>query len=264
MELVPTTEDDPGTGQSRNAAESGADVVVACGGDGTVRACIEGIVDSSTALAIIPTGTGNLLATNLGIFEEVKADDSDGTDVVGHGVRRIDIGRVNGEAFAVMAGSGFDALMIRDANPAVKRRLGVGAYVLSAIRNLRSGMVGTSVVVDDAEWFQGRTVMTLVGNFGSITGGMEIFPDADPADGLLDVGVVGCQPSHRLGVHRLPTDPWPSAEPEPGATPSGRSIVIRTSSPRPYELDGEERPPTGVLHLSVEPSALTVRVGDDR
>ncbi len=259
VELVPTTEDDPGVGQARSAAEAGTGTIVACGGDGTVRACIEGMVDSSTSLAIIPTGTGNLLATNLGIDEAVSESDEGSPSVLPERTHRIDVGRVNGEAFAVMAGSGFDALMIRDANPEVKSRLGVVAYVISAVRNLGASLIHTTVDVDGQQWFAGRTVMALVGNFGSITGGVEIFPDADPADGMLDVGVVAAEGltdwlsiGYRL-VRGLPQNPNLVQRTQ------GKAIEIRTDRPRPYELDGEERPPTDRVSIEVEPSALVVR-----
>lgn len=269
-ELVPTTEDDPGIGQARDAVANGADTVVACGGDGTVRACIEGMVQGESGgraaedarqvpLAIIPTGTGNLLASNLGI-----GDDPDQSKTIADGdLLTIDVGRANGEPFAVMAGSGFDALMIRDADSKTKERLGVVAYVISAVRNLRTRLIPTTVTVDDQEWFNGRTVMVLVGNFGSITGGVEVFPDADPADGRLDVGVVAASRmidwlsvGYRL-VRRLPQNP------DLVRRTQGTSIVIRTSERRPYEIDGEERPATDRIEISVEPKALTVRTAPD-
>ncbi len=259
VDLVPTTEDDPGIGQARSAVDNGADTVIACGGDGTVRACLEGLVGGSASLAIIPTGTGNLLATNLGIDGDVAEPDGDAPVVTGR-TTTLDVGRINGEAFAVMAGSGFDALMIRDANPEVKSRLGVVAYVLSAVRHLRSSMVHTTVVVDGQQWFSGRTVMALVGNFGSITGGVEIFPDADPSDGVLDVGVVAASGvldwmkiGYRL-VRALPQDPSQVRRTQ------GRSVEISTAAARPYELDGEERPATDHLEVTVETGALRVHV----
>lgn len=269
-ELVPTTEDDPGIGQARTAVANGAGMLVACGGDGTVRACIEGMVQASdevhgtyqapsVPLAIIPTGTGNLLASNLGLGD----DPDQSATIADGGLLTIDVGLANGEPFAVMAGSGFDALMIRDADSKTKDRLGVVAYVISAVRNLRTRLVPTTVTVDDQEWFKGRTVMVLVGNFGSITGGVEVFPDADPSDGRLDIGIVAADRlsdwlsvGYRL-VRGLPQNP------ELVRRTQGSSILIRTGEPRPYELDGEERPATDRVEISVQPQALTVRTASD-
>ena len=101
-----TTAEDPGAGQARQAVEAGAEVVFACGGDGTVRSCIDGLAGGPAARAVLPAGTGNLLATNLGLPQDAEA----GVQVVlDAGRRRIDVGEVDGTAFAVMAGMGFDA-----------------------------------------------------------------------------------------------------------------------------------------------------------
>src|SRR5690606_9623044 len=103
---LPTTEDDPGTGQAERAVRDGAAVVFACGGDGTVRACLSALAGTDTALAVLPAGTGNLLAKNLGL----PLDTASAVGVATAGDRRrIDVGKVDGEVFAVAAGLGFDA-----------------------------------------------------------------------------------------------------------------------------------------------------------
>ena len=112
VEWRETSEADPGAGQVANAVASGATTVVACGGDGTVRACLAPLAGTDTVLGVVALGTGNLLAANLGLPSGL---DGVGVAVTGP-VRRIDLGEVNGESFAVMAGSGLDALMIRDAS----------------------------------------------------------------------------------------------------------------------------------------------------
>lgn len=254
VELVPTTEDDPGPGQAAAAVREGADIVIACGGDGTVRACLDPLAGSETALAILGLGTGNLLASNLGLVPGLDAGES-----VGEGEqRRIDLGRVNGEAFAVMAGSGFDALMIRDANDALKSRIGTAAYALSGLRNLRADLVGTMITVDGAHWFSGRSSMVLVGNFGRISGGIEVFPDGRPDDGLLDVAVVSAS-----NVREWAAIAWRLVRRQPlgvalARRTQGRRITVRHERPTAYELDGEDRDPTTVLEFEIEPEAITV------
>ncbi len=260
VELVPTTEDDPGAGQTRAAVDGGAEIVVACGGDGTVRACLDPLAGTDTALGIVPLGTGNLLASNLGIPAGLDAGGG-----VGRGERRrIDLGRVNGEAFAVMAGSGFDALMIRDANDTLKSKVGTAAYVLSAAKNLKSDLVRTKVTVDGAVWFDGRTTMVLVGNFGTISGGLEVFPDAQPDDGVLDIAVMSASKLREWAsigwrlVRRRPQ------KVELARRTQGTDIVIEHRVARPYELDGEDREPTKRLEFTVEPQAITIHhSGDD-
>ena len=120
-----TTAEDPGTGQARQAVEDGAEVVFVSGGDGTVRACIEGLVGTDAALAVLPGGTGNLLAGNLGIPPRPE----DGIRLaLDRGRRALDVGEVDGQAFAVMAGMGLDAAMMEDAPTALKAKAGPLAY----------------------------------------------------------------------------------------------------------------------------------------
>ena len=129
-----TTPEDPGCGQTAEAVQSGAEVVFACGGDGTVMACAGTLAGTDVALAIIPSGTGNLLATNLklpsGVVDGVRA-------ATGGGRRRIDLGYCGKTYFTVMAGMGFDAQMIDGTSESLKRRIGWVAYVFAGVRHLR-------------------------------------------------------------------------------------------------------------------------------
>lgn len=256
--LVPTTEDDPGTGQAAEAIERGADLVVACGGDGTVRAVLEAVAQSDATLGLLPFGTGNLLASNLGLPAGFEAME----DMAGRPRRRIDTGEVNGETFAVMAGTGFDAEMMADASSDLKKRIGTSAYVLSAFRHLKDDLVGTTVDIDGDRWFEGRSAMVLVGNFGTISGGIDVFPDASPDDGRLDVMVlsathlrdwasVAWRLIRRRGLSGVAAE-----------RTTGRSITVTTTSPRRWELDGEERAPARRLQFSVQPRSLSVITGE--
>ena len=256
-----TSADDPGAGACRDAVEAGATTVIACGGDGTVRACLEALSGTDTALGIVPLGTGNLLATNLGLANELDAV----PDAVRGPLRRIDLGEVNGELFAVMAGSGFDALMIRDANPSVKRRFGSIAYVVAAIRHLPARLVTTSVVVDGVQVWTGRTAMVLVGNCGMVTGGLQVFPDAQPDDGRLDVAVLAARTAREWASVLWRLVRGVAQRPELVHRATGRAVEVRTAKPRPYQLDGEDRPPADELSFGIRPGALSVHtaVGDD-
>jgi diacylglycerol kinase (ATP) len=255
VEWWETSETDTGAGQVANAVAAGATTVVACGGDGTVRACLAPLAGTDTVLGVVPLGTGNLLAANLGLPSGL---DAVGIAVTGP-VRRIDLGEVNGESFAVMAGSGLDALMIRDASPTTKRWLGRLAYVASTVRNLPTRLVSTTVEVDGTTVFGGRTAMVLVANFGTVTGGLELFPDARPDDGILEVAVLSARSSIEWAsvlwrlVRGLPQ------QPSLVVRHRGRKIAVRTAIPRPYELDGEDRPPVSALEFTVRPGVLQVR-----
>ena len=138
--------------QVRRALDEGAELVFAWGGDGTVRRCIDVLAGTKASLAVLPAGTANLFATNLGIPKDIER-------AVAVGLRgdrrRLDVGRFGKERFAVMAGAGFDAAMIRDADD-LKERIGRAAYLWSGSRNLRGEGFGAEIEVDGADWYEGR------------------------------------------------------------------------------------------------------------
>lgn len=251
----PTTADDPGPGQTREALERGCDTVVACGGDGTVRAVAETLAGTPTALGVVPLGTGNLLAENLSIpigLDAVPCALSSATT-------RLDVGVVNDEKFLVMAGVGFDAAMIRDANSHVKRRFGSVAYMISGARNLPAQIVRASVTVDERPVYSGRTAMVLVGNCGAVTGGLEVFPDASPDDGRLEVAILTAERLRdwlTIGWRLIRRREQPTELVERF---TGSTISVELDEPSPYELDGEDRAETGHLDFALQPAALEVR-----
>ncbi len=251
----PTTEDDPGPGQAREAVERGCDTVVACGGDGTVRAIAEALAGSDVKLGVVPLGTGNLLAGNLDIPDGLDAVPT----AVSSGSTRLDLGVVNDEKFTVMAGVGFDAAMIRDADSKVKSKLGSVAYMFSGAKNLPAQIVRASVQIDGDDVWSGRTAMVLVGNCGSVTGGLVVFPDASPTDGVLDVAVLTAEKTTdwvKLLWRLLRHQPQPQ---ELVQRFRGTDIEVELDQPTPYELDGEDRDDAQHLSFSIEPSALEVR-----
>lgn len=258
VELLATTEEDHGAGITEQALRDGAEVVVVCGGDGTIQSCLDPLAGAAATLSILPLGTGNLLASNLDRVGEV-----DDLDLSGEPSRDIDVGRVNGEPFAVMAGTGFDALMIRDADDGAKSRLGTAAYVFSALRHLHESLVDTTVEVDGEVIHRGPTSMVLIGNFGTISGGIDVFPHAAPDDGRLDVTVLQAETLRdwwRVARHMMRGRDDDLDRLLHRA--QGREITITQARPRPYELDGEVREPTTSLEIVVEPAVLTVQHGD--
>jgi diacylglycerol kinase family enzyme len=176
------------------------------------------------------------------------------------GRRRLDLGRLNDEHFAVMAGAGFDALLIRDADRRLKRRLGRLAYVWTGARHLNVPAAMTEVDVDGGRWFNGPTTCVMMGNVGRITGGIRAFPDADPADGRLEVGVVTAQGRWQwlrtlgaLVTGRAADSPFIEVT-------RGREVLVSLDRPVPYELDGDRRPSVVTLHAQAVPDAITVCV----
>jgi YegS/Rv2252/BmrU family lipid kinase len=240
-----------------HALQAGADLVFAWGGDGTVQRCIDAMAGSDATLAILPAGTANLFANNLGI----PIDLEDAVDVGLHGTqRRLDTGTLNGEHFAVMAGCGFDARMIGDADRRLKDRFGRAAYLWTGARNLRAAAVPGTVYVDGHLWFSGDLSCLLVGNVGALFGGMTVFADARPDDGRLDLGIVTA-----TGVTRWVRAFARVAAGAPDRSPFvrttvGRRIDVRLDRPLPYELDGGARGKRKKLTIKVRPGAIRVAV----
>lgn len=173
--------------QVEKALGEGAELVFAWGGDGTVQRCLDVLAGSGTPLAVLPAGTSNLFATNLGIPQDIEEAVTIG---LGQTRRTLDLGVLNGEHFGVMAGVGFDAAMIRDADAGLKDSIGRLAYVWTGARNLENQPFEAKIRVDGTTWFDDSASCILVGNVGKLFGGLEAFSDAEPDDGQLDLGVV--------------------------------------------------------------------------
>ncbi|MDO8105975.1 diacylglycerol kinase family protein [Isoptericola sp. b441] len=217
-----TTPDDPGVGQARQALADGAQVVVAVGGDGTVRAVAEGLTGSEAAMALLPQGTGNLLARNLDLplsdldaqlrvalgghdraidvgWLTVLRDERDISDPVSESDPRAaapDATAPEAEdpsrrhIFLVIGGIGFDAAMVADADEDLKARVGWIAYFFAGIRHLHSRRMRVEARLDDADWYPLRLRSLLIGNCGRLPGGITLLPDAVLDDGWLDVGAI--------------------------------------------------------------------------
>ncbi|MDQ1522009.1 MAG: diacylglycerol kinase, partial [Actinomycetota bacterium] len=181
-----------------------------------------------------------------------------------HGARKkLDVGVVNGEHFAVMAGAGFDALMIRDADRGLKDRAGRLAYVFTGAKNLRASRTRVKIRVDGKRWFDGKASCVLVGNVGKILGGVTAFENARPDDGRLELGVVTADGIWQW-TRALARTASGNADRSPFVqTVSGRTFDVRLRSAVPYELDGGDRPAAKRLKIAVEPDAITVCVPDE-
>jgi YegS/Rv2252/BmrU family lipid kinase len=253
-----TTEKDAGRAQTEEALAATVDLVVACGGDGTVTACAEVLAGTDVPLAILPAGTGNLLARNLGLPVDIEA----ALQVAVHGTdRRIDTGVVNGASFMVMAGVGFDARLLADTPDKSKRRMGSLAYVASGFRNLRGRGRRVTVSLDHRIRTRRRVRSVLIGNVGTLQGGIPLLPDAEPDDGLLDVALLGPQrlvewaslAAHVLDGRR---NDLPGGLERRQAT----HVVVQLEQPTLWQLDGEVIGETTRLEASINPGSLLVRV----
>jgi undecaprenyl-diphosphatase len=251
-----TTWEDPGGGQTRQALQDGAEVVFACGGDGTVAACASELAGTSAALAVVPSGTGNLLAANLGL-PALPADAV--AAATAQGRRHLDVGVAGDRCFTVMAGMGFDAQMLRDTPETLKARLGWPAYVIAAARHLCETPMRVTISLDHAPAFTRQARTVLVANVGRLQGGLRLLPGAMPDDGLLDVAVL--MPPRRRSWLPLA---WSLIRHRPTApvmeTFQARHVEISSDREQPRELDGDLIEPSNTLTAGVRPAALWVCV----
>jgi YegS/Rv2252/BmrU family lipid kinase len=258
---VETTKDDPGVTASRAAVDDAASLVIACGGDGTVMACVTGLAGSDVPLAVVPAGTGNLLARNFAIDRSLAG----AATIAAIGVRRrIDVGVLGDERFAVMAGIGFDAQMLRDAPRELKDKVGWLAYVISGVRTARRSPRATfRLTLDDGRVVRRRGRGVLVGNVGDLQAGLPVLPGAVPDDGAFEIGVLAARSARDwLGLLvRLVLR----------STPRERQLEVFTSSrvdvtvdrDLPLQLDGDVRRPTRHFVAEIQPRALTLCVPAD-
>jgi YegS/Rv2252/BmrU family lipid kinase len=265
MLWLETTPEDPGQGLVAKAIAEGVDLVVAQGGDGTVMACVTGLAGTEVPLAVLPGGTGNLLATNFDI-----PSDLDGAVAVAlEGDRvRLDVAAMDDDRFVIMGGIGFDAAMLRDADPRLKERVGAIAYMLSGARHLRRRATRFRLRLDDRPPIDRTGQGVLIGNLGRLQGGLPVMPDARPDDGLLDVAVLQTRTvldwlalGVRVLLRRHGGDRWLELF-------QARRIEIDCDTPQPVERDGDPASDRDHLVVEVVPRALTLCVppakGPDR
>jgi diacylglycerol kinase (ATP) len=241
----------------RKAVDRGAERIIVAGGDGTVRAAIQALAGTDIPLAVMPTGTANLFAGALSL-------PTDPPGVVGAmasgNTRRIDTAVCNDLAFAVMAGTGLDAMMI-DAADDQKEQLGTLAYVkagIAAARDRKPFVV--RVTVDGKRFFEGEATCVLVGNLGTLKGGIEAFPDASPTDGLLDVGVVTATGLREWGSVMMSAVRKKQALSGHTHIGHGSEITVKLDRKHRFELDGGSKGTAKKLHYTVRPASLSICV----
>ena len=278
-----TTEEDAGQGVTASAIRRGAHVVIAAGGDGTVRAVAEALRDSGVSLALLPSGTGNLLARNLELpltnLEQAIEIAFNGDD------RQIDLGlveiiRADGDseehAFLVMAGLGLDAKMIKNTNSKLKKAVGWLAYIDGITRSLPElKPVRIRYRLNGAPERAMSVHTIIVGNCGMLPGGLLLMPDAKPDDGILDIAAL--RPRGPFGWAKV----WNKVAWENGVLRksaigrriidlskdvrdvtylTGTELAMVVERPEEFQLDGDEFGEAKSVRAWVDPGALSVRV----
>ncbi|WP_434994864.1 diacylglycerol/lipid kinase family protein [Arthrobacter sp. Ld5] len=262
--VIETTADDPGHGQARQALDAGVDLVIAAGGDGTVRCVAEELAGTGTMMALVPLGTGNLLARNL----DIAVDDPDAAvEAAFRGTERtIDVVHVtvdraqDAHVFLVMAGIGYDAAIMTDTRDDLKDKVGWLAYVDAGIRNLPGKPTRTTISVDGGKPFDRRLRSVMGGNCGKIMGGLEIFPGAKIDDGLMDLMTVA--PKGKLG--------WLAVVGKLFARGKGkdssleyfqcRTAEVTLGEPLEVQLDGDPLGKATHMAFEVKPDSLRLRM----
>ena len=253
FEWFETTVGDPGTELTQQAVARGAEVVVACGGDGTVMACAAALMGSAVPLGVVPNGTGNIIASSLGIPSSLA---SAASVALGPGRAQVDLCLdVEGRPF--FAGSvGATALIMRDSSAGLKRRFGLLAYAISTGRHLFDGPAEYRVTLSDGTDFIRQADAVLVGNYARL---VRSTPLPSPAldDGTIEVGFLRLRPVLRwlLGTRAPPT-----RRPVEWHQTCGSVMVVPTSGDAPAERDGDWYGPCSNFSVTVVPRALTVCV----
>ena len=281
-----TDREDSGRKAAQEALAGGPSVVIVGGGDGTVRAVAEVIHGTGTPLALLPVGTGNLLARNLGlplseISASVSAAFSGATRPIDVAVAELEdeAGARSSRVFVVMAGIGLDAQMAQNTNALAKRHLGWLAYVSPIAQSIIANrLVQLRYRVDGGRARSARAHTIIVGNCGTLTGNMLLLPAAVLDDGLLDV--VMLRPKGRFGWARIGTHLMVQSvahrsrfgrsmlDLAPGlhalAYAQSRRFDVRFENPHDVQLDGDSFGSIVAARLAVRPAALHVCIGDPR
>ena len=264
IDVRSTTAAGHATELAREAAGAGVDAVLACGGDGTAREVVEGIVHTGTALGVLPAGTANVWAHEAGVPLRLEA-------ALALAVRarrvRVDTGIANGRRFLLMCSAGLDAAVVREVEGGARKRfLGRAAFVAPAVQHaLGERGIPARIEVDGAE-LERSLLLAVAGNSRLYGGVARLTAGASMDDGLLDVCALSSTPGDGLGRRSLRA--WQGAWGRLEATAEravdvdylrAARLSIEAETPLAVQADGEfigETP----LQLEVDPGSLSVLV----
>ena len=278
---LPTAEDDPGQGPTREALEKGATLIIAAGGDGTVRAVAEAMQESAASLALLPSGTGNLLARNLALpLNDTAASLA---TAYGAGDREIDVASielrrpdnsVDTHTFLVMAGTGLDAKVMANTDDDLKKRIGWLAYGRALVAALRDkNALRLEYQLDSGRTHSERAQAIIVGNCGALPAGIVLMPNAAIDDGKFDV-IVAKPETFRGWLALMIKIFWENGivnqtkigrrmadmKTESVDLRQGRTLVLKLSRPEEVQLDGDPFGEMTGCRIAIQPAALTIKV----
>jgi diacylglycerol kinase (ATP) len=248
---------------SRAAAQEGYDVVIVAGGDGTINEAVNGLVGTRTALGVLPVGTGNMWAKQLGVptytltnplrLSEAAAGLAEGT------IRRVDVGRVNDRHFLCWAGIGLDAQVTAELEPRQRhtKRLGALPYAIAAVLVARDFQGVRTRVFLDGKIVRGRTLLVLVSNIQQYIGTLRVAPEVRIDDGLLDVFVFKGLGFPYAMRHLLKIISQRYLQDPRIVHRQARKIEVWTEWATPVQVDGD---PTGTTPVTLRAVPLALRV----
>lgn len=242
---------------SEESAQAGVDIVAACGGDGTVMEVAQGLIGTQVPMAILPAGTANVMALELGIPTDLEL----ATALLAQGkhvIRAVDMGVVNQGHFLLRVGIGAEAEIAINTEREAKNRLGNLAYVLSTVSALTNPQVAVFRMELDGLHVEVEGISCMIANSGNVgVQGLKILPGIDVNDGLLDVVLIRRGDLPALLSVATAAVLESEREPEPILHWQVRQAVIETDPPMPAIADGESLEP-GAVKARVEPSAVRI------
>ncbi|MBN1806728.1 MAG: diacylglycerol kinase family lipid kinase [Sedimentisphaerales bacterium] len=235
-------------------------MVVAVGGDGTVREVAHGLEGSNKPLLIVPQGTENLLANELGFDERVKTIKN---AFEGEYVRQLDLGSANGKCFTTIAGFGFDGQVVNRVSKQRKGNIDHFDYFWPLWRTFWNYKFNPmKVEIDGEEIFDGPGLV-FVGNISRYAVGLQILRHANYGDGLLDICIYKCVSKVRLAKHSIMTVLKQHAKASDVIYRQGKSITVSSiSNSIMTEIDGDPGPALPV-HIEVIPQAVNCIVPEN-
>jgi diacylglycerol kinase family enzyme len=252
------------------AANAHVDLVIAAGGDGTVRGVGAATREHGIPFAVVPTGTANLLARNLGIpltdtEEAVRIAFAGATKPLDVGVLeyRLETGEEGTLPYLVMAGFGIDADMVAGTDDALKRSIGWVAYVGPIVWAMRPRKgVPLSLSVDGSLPMSQRLHSVFLGNAGIITAGIRLLPDAAMDDGLLDVLAIRnvARWVQRRGLPGYAVDAPGGSRPREFSYRTATTVELRLDKAAQFQADGDSIGAVTWARATIQQHALQVRV----
>lgn len=240
---------------AREAAQLGYDCVIVGAGDGTINEAVNGLAGTDVPLGVIPMGTGNVFAHNLGVPISIEG----ACEVIARGtIRPVDLGRANGRYFVLMAGVGFDAQVVQEVHPQLKNLLRGFAYVLSTLNNVfRYQTSRMRITLDGKHEMSLPAWLVMVGNVSSYAWNIKVTSFARIDDGYLDVCIFphrGRLAGVRQAIRTLMEQHIEYREVE---YHRARRIHIASTPPVPVQMDGDVLTTTPV-DIEVVHKALNV------